>query len=431
MPGKMAKKTDNRISVFADWESLGSHLLMGDLSSHRNRGKEIFSFQYHEEWLRQRNAPLFLDPNLGFYKGSQFAPAENINFGLFLDSAPDRWGRMLMRRREAWQARLEDRDARTLFETDYLLGVYDGHRAGALRFKTEPEGPFQSHGVNMATPPWTSLQALEYASLQLEREDSIHDEQYNRWLTMLVDPGSSLGGARPKASVLDDKGRLWIAKFPSSRDDTDVGAWEKVAHELARDCGIDVPEACLRKFTGKHHTYLSRRFDRTDTQKRIHFASAMTLMGYTDGTDYMDGVGYLDIVEFISRYGAAVKEDLEQLWRRMFFNVLVSNTDDHLRNHGFILTDKGWRLSPAFDMNPNEYGDGLTLNITDVDNTQDPSLALATARYYGLTDDKAGAIAKRMMKSVSDWRRTAKRLGISAAEMEGKSRAFRLADPAA
>jgi serine/threonine-protein kinase HipA len=422
----MAKTTENRIVVYADWESLGGHAPMGILSSLRLRGKEIFSFQYLEDWLRTVDTTLFIDPNLGYYGGSQFAPVENVNFGIFLDSAPDRWGRMLMRRREAWQAKQEDREAKPLFETDYLLGVYDGHRAGAIRFKTAPDGEFQSHETTMATPPWTSLGALEHASLQLEREDAIYDKDYNHWLAMLVAPGSSLGGARPKASVLDEKGHLWIAKFPSSADDTNVGAWEMVAHELARNCGIQVPETRIRKFTGQHHTFLTRRFDRTDEHKRIHFASAMTLLGYRDGTDFMDGIGYLDIVAFITRFSADVKADLEQLWRRMLFNILTSNTDDHLRNHGFILTDKGWRLSPAFDMNPNEFGAGLTLNVTETDNDQDPALALSTARYYDLKDDEAAAIAAQMMKTLSDWRSTAKKIGIGPAEMERKARAFRV-----
>ena len=424
----MAKKTDERIWVYADWESLGGHRHMGILTTHRLRGKEIFSFQYDGEWLKNGNPILLLDPHLGYFKGPQFAPGDNVNFGLFMDSAPDRWGRMLMRRREAWVARKEDREERTLFESDYLLGVYDGHRAGALRFKTEPQGEFLNHSKDMATPPWTSLRELEHASLQLEREDSMQKKEYDKWLAMLVDPGSSLGGARPKAGVLDEKGRLWIAKFPSSRDETDMGAWEMVAYELARSCGITVPEARIKRFSGRHHTFLTRRFDRTPDQKRIHFASAMTLMGFRDGTDFMDGVGYLDMVAFISRYGASVKADLEQLWKRMLFNILVSNTDDHLRNHGFIATENGWRLSPAYDLNPNEFGDGLTLNISETDNQQSPFLALDTARHYGLSSTKAESIAEDMRRQVSDWRKVAKKLGVSASEMERKRRAFRMVD---
>ena len=417
---------NERIWVYADWQTMGGHRTMGVLSAHRLRGKEIFSFQYDEDWLQNANPALFLDPNLGYFKRTQYAPDDNPNFGLFMDSVPDRWGRMLMRRREAWQARQERREERRLFESDYLLGVYDGHRAGAIRFKTEPGGEFQSQMKDMATPPWTSLRELEHASLQLEREDSINEKEYPQWLGLLVDPGSSLGGARPKASVLDAAGCLWIAKFPSSADETDMGAWEKVAHELARSCGISVPESRIQRFTARHHTFLARRFDRTPDLKRIHFASAMTLLGYMDGTGHLDGVGYLDMVAFIDRYGASVKKDLEQLWRRMLYNMLISNTDDHLRNHGFMLSEQGWRLSPAFDMNPNEYGDGLTLNISETDNGQDVSLALDTAPHYGLKQSEAESIATEMRRKVSEWRRVAEKHGIPAAAMERKKRAFRL-----
>jgi serine/threonine-protein kinase HipA len=313
-----------------------------------------------------------------------------------------------------------------LFETDFLLGVFDGHRMGAVRFKLGEDGPFMNDQKKMATPPWTSLRELEHASLQLERDDAINDSEYAQWLSVLIDPGSSLGGARPKASVIDEHGHLWIAKFPSSRDEKNTGAWEMVLHELAKACGIHVSEARLQKFSGKHHTFLSKRFDRTNDQRRIHFASAMTLLGLQDGADHADGIGYLDLVGFIMQHCPAAKEDLEQLWRRMLFNVLVSNTDDHMRNHGFILTDKGWRLSPAYDMNPNEMGNGLTLNISENSNTLDISLALETAHLYQLKIEKAESIITEMHLEISNWRSVAKKFGISNSEIEQTKRAFRL-----
>jgi serine/threonine-protein kinase HipA len=331
-----------------------------------------------------------------------------------------------MRRREAWQAKHEGREERTLFESDFLLGVFDGHRMGGVRFKLSEDGAFMNDQKKMATPPWTSLRELEHASLQLERDDAMNDPEYAQWLSVLIDPGSSLGGARPKASVIDDKGHLWIAKFPSSRDDKNMGAWEMVLHELAKACGIHVSEAGLQKFSGRHHTFLSKRFDRTNDQRRIHFASAMTLLGLQDGADHVDGVGYLDLVGFIMQNSPAAKEDLEQLWRRMAFNILVSNTDDHLRNHGFILTDKGWRLSPAYDMNPNEMGNGLTLNISENSNDLDTSLALETAPLYQLKSEKAESILKEMQQEISNWIIVAKKHGISNSEIEQTKRAFRL-----
>jgi serine/threonine-protein kinase HipA len=398
--------------------------LIGKLFSQRVRGKEIFSFEYNETWLNTSQAKLYLDPNLGLYKGKQYLPEGKNNFGIFLDSAPDRWGRLLMRRREAWQAKLDGREESTLFESDYLLGVFDGHRMGGLRFKLEQDGAFLNNHKKMATPPWTSLRELEYASLQLEKEDAINDPEYTKWLSMLIDPGSSLGGARPKASVLDEKGNLWIAKFPSSKDDKNTGAWEMVLHELAKVCGIHVPDARLLQFSGKHHTFLSKRFDRIQ-DKRIHFASAMTLLGYQDGADFHDGLSYLDIVAFIIQQGALVKADLEQLWRRVVFNILVSNTDDHLRNHGFILTNNGWQLSPAYDMNPNEMGSGLTLNISENSNEQDISLALETAKHYKLKKDEAIKILNDMQLEIAKWRTVAKKLGMGSSEIEQMKRAFR------
>ena len=420
------KREQTKIWVYADWDFLEEAQLMGLLTSQRLRGKEIFSFEYTEAWLNKQNPILSLDPHLGFYKGKQYLPEEKNNFGIFLDSSPDRWGRLLMRRREAWQAKEEGRDERTLFESDFLLGVFDGHRMGGLRFKLSEDGPFMNDRKKMATPPWTSLRELEHASLQLESDDAVNDPAYAKWLNALIDPGSSLGGARPKAGVIDEKGHLWIAKFPSARDDKNTGAWEMVLHELAKACGIHVPEARLQKFSGRHHTFLSKRFDRTNHQRRIHFASAMTLLGMQDGADHLEGIGYLDLVGFILQNCPETKQDLEQLWRRMAFNILVSNTDDHLRNHGFMLTDKGWRLSPAYDMNPNEMGNGLTLNISENSNDLDITLALETAHFYQLKIESAEKILKKMQHEISNWPALAKKFGISNSEIEQTKRAFRI-----
>jgi serine/threonine-protein kinase HipA len=419
------KSREINIWVYANWAPMPGAQLMGKLTAQRVRGKEVFSFEYDQDWINIQNPILFIDPHLGFYKGKQYLPEGKNNFGIFLDSSPDRWGRLLMRRREAWLAKEEGREESNLFETDFLLGVFDAHRMGGIRFKLDPGGPFMNDNKKIATPPWTSLRELEFASLQLEREDAIQDRAYSKWLSLLIDPGSSLGGARPKASVIDEKGQLWIAKFPSARDEKNSGAWEMVLHHLAGACHIAVAEAQLQKFSGKHATFLSKRFDRIDNNRRVHFASAMTLLGYQDGNNYTDGAGYLDLAGFIIQHGSSAKADLEQLWRRMVFNILVSNTDDHLRNHGFLLTHQGWRLSPAFDMNPNELGNGLTLNISESSNEQDISLALSTATFYQLKKDKAERILFDMRKQISNWRTVAKKFGIGKTEIEQTKRAFR------
>ncbi len=286
----MAKTPPRKqLLVFAHWQQMAEPQLMGTLTAALLRGKEIFSFAYARDWLTSPYAQL-LDPALQLYPGPQYvADDKQSNFGLFLDSAPDRWGRVLMRRREAALARQEGRPESTLFESDYLLGVYDGHRMGGLRFKLEVDGPFLNDNRAMAAPPWTSLRELEYASLQLERTEASEDPNYLKWLALLVAPGSSLGGARPKASVVDQQ-QLWIAKFPSGQDTHDVGAWEAVVNTLAAQAGIQVAQGRAQRFGSPHHTYLSRRFDRSQDEQRIHFASAMTLLGYQDGINHQDGV---------------------------------------------------------------------------------------------------------------------------------------------
>jgi serine/threonine-protein kinase HipA len=306
-----------------------------------------------------------------------------------------------------------------------LLGVHDGHRTGALRYRVG-QGPFLDDDTELASPPWTSLRALEQASLLLEEKGSEKDPNYDKWLKMLIAPGRSLGGARPKASVLDPKKRLWIAKFPSRSDDTDVGAWEGVAHALAKRAGVTIAEAQVRRFGSAHHTFLTRRFDRADGGHRIHFASAMTMLERRDGEER---ASYLDLAEVLMTQGAHAARDLEQLWRRIVFTMCVSNVDDHLRNHGFLLEQAGgWSLAPAYDVNPVAHGDGLTLNVSETDNAQDLSLARHVARHFRVKAPRADAIIRQVRDAVSSWRDEATRAGIARSEQEHMAPAFRLAD---
>lgn len=330
-----------------------------------------------------------------------------------------------MRRREAALARQEKREEQKLFETDYLLGVFDGHRMGALRFKLKEDGPFLNNNKDLASPPWTSLRKLEQISLRLEEEDAIEDPEYIKWLNMLVAPGASLGGARPKASVIDNDGSLWIAKFPSRNDQSDIGGWEIVTYELAIKAGINMAESKAQKFSSYYHTFMTKRFDRTNEGQRLHFASAMTLLGYSDGQDHEYGASYLELVEFIQTNGAKVDEDLEELWRRIVFNICVTNTDDHLRNHGFMLTEGGWRLSPAYDINPIETGTGLKLNISDEDNALDLDLAMEVSEFFRLPKERAGIIMEEVKAAVRKWKVIADKYGISRAEQELKALAFK------
>lgn len=273
-------KTDTRknIFVYADWTGIKkSPALLGVLHSEIVRGKEIFSFKYLNDWLKSKFAQV-IDPDLQLYSGPQYLDGKKNNFGLFLDSSPDSWGRMLMKRREAIIARGEKRQPKTLIESDYLLGVYDENRIGGLRFKEEEDGSFLNQDGNLAAPPRTSINELQAISLRLETDEDVVDDEHIKWLDMLMAPGSSLGGARPKASIKDNNNNLWIAKFPSAGDSKDVGGWEMVVHTLAVKCGLNVAEAKVEKFANKYHTFLVKRFDRNKSQ-RIHFASAMTMLG--------------------------------------------------------------------------------------------------------------------------------------------------------
>jgi serine/threonine-protein kinase HipA len=295
---------------------------------------------------------------------------------------------------------------------------------GALRFKETIDGPFLNNNEKLASPPRTSIRELEQISLRLEDDEAIEDPEYFKWLMMLVNPGSSLGGARPKASVIDNNKNLWIAKFPSKTDIKDIGGWEMVANELASNAGLNVAVSKIQKFSSKYYTFLTKRFDRTTDGERIHYSSAMTMLGYTDGTDFHDGVSYLDIVDFLTNNGADIENDLTELWRRIVFNIFISNTDDHLRNHGFILTEKGWILSPVFDINPNEDGSGLSLNISFDDNALNLDIPLEVADYFRLNKEMGLKIIEQIKKSVSNWRSVANRYQLPKSEQALMAKVF-------
>jgi serine/threonine-protein kinase HipA len=420
----MAKVNNTReILVYADWEGLNESTLMGRLSADQIRGKEVFSFEYEKDWLDAAYA-LYLDPNLQMFTGRQYLPEDKTNFGIFLDSSPDRWGRVLMKRREALFARKEDRKENTLFETDYLLGVFDEHRMGGLRFKLDENGSYLNNDRKFASPPWASLRELEYASEQLEKDDVVDDAEYAKWLNMLIAPGSSLGGARPKASIVDAKGHLWIAKFPSRYDDINIGAWEMIAQKLATSAGLRTAEVMLLNLSGKQDTFLTKRFDRANNGKRIHFASAMTLLGHNDGENHEAGISYLELAEIISHRGANIGEDLEELWRRIVFNICISNTDDHLRNHGFLLSKDGWHLSPAYDMNPVPTGTCLKLNISETDNSLNLDVAKDVAEYFRIKKERADEIIGEVVGAVKKWNVVAKELGLPNSQIEAMKKAF-------
>ncbi len=415
------------IHVYGDWLALGACQRIGIMRVNHAQGRETFSFEYDPDWLAG-NQTLVLDPELLLFEGPQYLnDRDKGNFGLFLDSSPDRWGQVIMKRREAIIARQEKRKPKILLPSDFLLGVHDEQRMGALRFKEEPDGDFLSDHDGINAPPWTRLRELENAAWQFQSDDAAENPELREWLNLLVAPGSSIGGARPKAGVCDEKDNLWIAKFPGRNDEIDKGAWEMVTHTLAVGAGLSIAEARAEKFGRPHHSFLTKRFDRVvvaGTRRRIHCASAMTMLGYSDGAGHADGASYLEIVEFLGKQGCDVDVDLPELWRRIVFSICVSNTDDHLRNHGFLLTETGWKLAPAYDINPEPAGTGLHLNISEDDNALDVELALEVADYFRLRNDEAKTIVDEVVDSVARWRDVASYLGISRGEQETMAPAF-------
>lgn len=414
-----SKKTD--IIVYAHWQGMPNPVKLGILSAQEARGHLAWSFAYEEEWLNTRSQ-LLVDPDLDWFTGPQYSKDDKPNFGMFLDSMPDTWGRTLMKKREAL-LKPEGERARRLTDIDYLLGVYDPARMGGLRFKLQEGGPFHDDDEEKSIPPMTDIRELQVGADLVESDED--SEAVRKWLKVLLAPGSSLGGARPKSSVLDENGELWIAKFPSRQDTTDMGAWEYVAWRLAKSAGITVPEAKVEQITGKYHTFFSKRFDRAG-EERIHFASAMTMTGYFEHGIRDQTPSYLELAEFIQFNGASPDEDLHELWRRIVFNIAISNTDDHLRNHGFIITDEGWRLSPAYDMNPSIDKAGLALNIDLELNTLDYDIAKSVGEYFNLNKKEMDAIIEEVQETVSNWEGIATNIGIPSVQRRLMEVAFNL-----
>lgn len=404
------------IFIDADWGNLNGPQRVGTARVSNVRGHESVSFLYDTDWLAAHGG-LLLDPDLMETDGWQY-PARNVFPGILHDSAPDRWGRLLMRRREVAQARKEGRSARSLSETDFLLGVSDGTRSGGLRFCLEKDGPYLAAATAMDVPPLTSLRKLEFVARRIDA-----DEEWNDEMEMLLAPGSSLGGARPKATVAAPDNSLWIAKFPSGRDEVDVGAWEALTHDLARQCGIFTTTSRAEKYSREGHTFLIRRFDRAGTS-RVHYASAMCLLGAKDGDGAASGIGYLDLADLIMRISASPDEDLKELWHRIVFGILVRNTDDHLRNHGFLLAAAGWRLSPLFDVNPSPWGAALSLNITENNNSIDPALALEVAEHFRIPRRSGDAFVKKCRRVIGAWRDLAATRGLPRSQIALMARAF-------
>lgn len=405
-----------KIYVYADFDWLKTAVLVGELGYESLRGTDSYSFCYDHNWLRQYS-DLYLSADINNYTGLQFTQPDRDIFGCFGDALPDRWGRLLLNRREQIRAQEEKRPVRKLSSYDYLLGIDDYSRMGGFRFKESPDGEFINCDTTLRIPPLTDIQVLVAASMEVEKSEERNLLPDKKWLLQLVHPGTSLGGARPKAGVLNEEGELCVAKFPSRNDEYDIGLWEHLSHLLAKEAGVEAAETQAIATGEKYHTLLSKRFDRTTDGRRKHFASAMTLLGLTDGCNAQTGNGYLDIVDFILQHCCDVEANLQQLYRRVAFNIAIHNSDDHFRNHGFLLTPKGWTLAPAYDLNPT-FNDHQSLLINATTNRSDLQLLLASSEEYMIGKEEATHIIEEVKDGVSQWRSMATRIGIAKREMD-------------
>lgn len=408
--------------VYADFDWLKDVELVGELSFENLRGSGTYGFQYSKEWLK-KHSDILLSDDINNYPGMQYSQPGKDIFGCFSDALPDRWGRMLLNRREQILALEEKRPVRKLSSFDHLLGIDDFSRMGGFRFKTEPNHDFINQHSSLLIPPLTSLRALMQATLEIEHSEEKNELPDKKWINQLVQPGTSLGGARPKASIVDENKKLYIAKFPSRNDDYDVGLWEHFSHLLAHKAGINVATTRVLPGLEKYHTFLSERFDRTKEGKRIHFASAMTMLGRSDGDNYANGYGYLDIVDFILKGCTNVEDNLRELYRRVAFNICIGNTDDHFRNHGFLLIAKGWTLSPAYDINPS-LNDYQSLLISGTSNESNLDILLDSCEEYMLDKKVSTDIIQEVVSAVKNWKKLANQLQIPKSEMDRFSARF-------
>lgn len=401
--------------IYAVFDWLDKPELIGRLTYERLRGNGTYGFSFDNDWLKN-HSDILISEEVGNFSGFQYSQEEHV-FGFVSDTLPDRWGRRLLERKEQTEAIEEKRPKRTLYSYDYLVGIDDFLRMGALRLKKDPDGEFLNSDSRLIVPPLTSIKELTIAAQEYEKSDEANELPEEKWIRQLAHPGTSLGGARPKANVVDEKEHLWIAKFPSCKDVYDMALWEHLCHMLAKEAGINVAETNLIPAGNDgYHALLSKRFDRTDDGKRIHFASAMTMTGLTDGDNHETGHGYLDIVDFIIKGCCDVDENLNELYRRVAFNICVGNSDDHFRNHGFLLTKKGWTLSPAYDLNPT---DSMTQSLL-IDNDSNESslrrLQTACDDYY-ISSETAEQIISEVTTAIGRWETIAKNLHISNEEM--------------
>lgn len=401
-----------KLDVIASFDWMDKEEKVGTLGYEYLRGSDVFSFEFDKSWLKAFPKINF-GQDLRPYTGVQYSRDNHI-FGCFSDALPDRWGRRLIDLRTSLDT--EGKASRTLSDWDYLKGVEDELRMGGFRFQDSNSGAFISSTPGYSVPPAIHIDELLQAAKEIEKSEYKHLEPEKKWVQRLFQPGSSMGGARPKACVQSGS-LLYLAKFPSINDNINVSRWEHFAHLMAKECGINVAETKVIKAGTGQDILLSKRFDRTEEKKRVHMASSLTVLGFTDGDGQRTGKGYLDIVDFIvSGGGNHIETNLEELYKRVAFNICIGNTDDHFRNHSFLLGKEGWELSPAYDINPTN---GMFQALLIDANSNDSSLnSLYNAHeFYMLDETTARGIIKDVTRNMKYWENMAEDIGLSRREI--------------
>lgn len=401
-----------KLDVIASFDWMDKEEKVGSLGYEYLRGSDVFSFEFDKTWLK-RYPKIDFGCDFRPYTGVQYSQGNHI-FGCFSDTLPDRWGRRLIDLRASLET--EGKASHTLSDWDYLKGVEDEMRMGGFRFQDPIDGSFISSTPSYSVPPAIHIDELLQAAKEIEKSEYKHLEPEKKWVQRLFQPGSSMGGARPKACV-QSGGQLYLAKFPSINDDINVSQWEHFAHLMAKECGITVAETQVIKAGTGQDILLSKRFDRTEDNKRIHMASSLTVLGLTDGDGQRNGKGYLDIVDFIiSGGGNHIEANLEELYKRVAFNICIGNTDDHFRNHAFLLGKDGWELSPAYDMNPtNSMFQALLIDA----NTNESSLnhLYNAHELYMLDETTARGIIMDVTRNMKYWESMAEDIGLPRREI--------------
>lgn len=404
-----------KLEVIAAFDWMPTEETVGILGCDNIRGNQIYSFEFNKDWLRNHRN-IILSKDLNNYSGIQYMnDADGYIFSCFGDALPDRWGRKLADLKSDMGNKNRTFLPQKLTDWDYLQAINDSTRMGGFRFINPETGNYINEDKGLSIPPLVKLNELQEAAAHIERDLDKKLPPEEKWINRLFNPGSSMGGARPKACVLSQDNNIYVAKFPSVKDEYDVGKWEYLANQLAKECGINTADAKLLKPKEGYSIFLSKRFDRNSYGQRIHMASSLTMLGLKDGAGAETGNGYLDIVDFIVSGAIQSEKQLEELFRRVAFNICIGNTDDHFRNHAFVLTKDGWILSPAYDMNPTRsvY---QSLNINGSSNKSDINLLYKSHEEYLIGAEKAREIINDVVHTVKYWESMASSLKINSAE---------------